>query len=368
MQISYILKIKFLKYFFWGAWPLLYGCIQPPSTAREVVPELFDEGLLVLCEGVYGHGNSEVSYVNPLTKESLEGVFYAKNGFRLGDQAQYAAIYKGFMYVVVQNSAKIEVIDASDMKHIRTIRHDLIKSPRYIVFSGMYGYVSDWYSDRVIKIDLEAGEVIASVEVGADPDQMVVVGQSIWVANSGYSSTQSSSHTLSVLSLSDLALLYTLNVGERPSEMVYNGKDHVHVLCKGYVPIGTAEESVPGGIYTLHTSGKVVGIHMLEKSSHALVQPSGLTWDASADALYYLFDGYIWQYFPATKVYKAAIQASCYGLGYDVRWGTLVACKAPTFTSKGRVVRYSLSSGGAWVPLDSFQVGINPNGLIYNRP
>src|SRR5688500_3555288 len=77
-------------------------------------------GIFVVNEGGFNAGNSSISFLNVITNVMTNNVFESVNGFPLGDVAQSMTLHKGKGYAVVNNSAKIEVVNATNFVSLAT--------------------------------------------------------------------------------------------------------------------------------------------------------------------------------------------------------------------------------------------------------
>src|SRR6218665_160788 len=91
------------------------------------------EGLVIVNEGNFGWGNADLSVYNPQTGEITNNVFQTANGVLLGDVAQSAILRDSLVYVVLNNSAKIEVLYRANFERKQTI-NIAGSSPRYMLF------------------------------------------------------------------------------------------------------------------------------------------------------------------------------------------------------------------------------------------
>ena len=93
-----------------------------------------------------------------------------------------------------------------------------------------------------------------------------------------------------------------------------------------------------------------------------LSSPSHLTISGSKDQLYYTYRASVYTLgiteaaLPTTPLIRRAF----YGLGIDPKDGTIYGGQA-SFTAADKVIRYRPTG----TPIDSFTVGIGPNGFVF---
>jgi len=85
------------------------GCTDNPGSISGET----DTTYLILNEGAFGQGNASISTFNPAARELQNNVFASRNAPRvLGDVLQSAIQHENRLYLVVNNSKKIEVVDS----------------------------------------------------------------------------------------------------------------------------------------------------------------------------------------------------------------------------------------------------------------
>lgn len=141
----------------------------------------------VLSEGSYQKNNSHLFYVNPATDAPYASDIYeAQNGKKLGDTANDMVAVKGNIYVVVNVSKLLLKLNGSGVEVARYSFDDTLGEPRYI-----YGddagklYVSS-YGGYVSRFDAETLKLEASVKVDANPEEIAVNHDGLFVVCSGY--------------------------------------------------------------------------------------------------------------------------------------------------------------------------------------
>ena len=112
----------------------------------------------MINEGNFQDADGSISFINPDDGSVKQDLFGSvNNGLALGDVVQSMTIDDDFAYVVVNNSNKIEVVNANTFVSEHTIQG--LSLPRYFTTLNGKGYVTEWvnYSDpgRVTIIDIE---------------------------------------------------------------------------------------------------------------------------------------------------------------------------------------------------------------------
>lgn len=349
---------------------LVGSCRQSPEN-QPTPSGTYNDGIFVVCEGAYGFGNASVYFRSHVSGSVFGDIYKSANGKALGDQLQSMAIAGDYGYLVVQNSQKVEVVSLSDFKNVATIiSSEFLTSPRYLVaVSETKGYVSDWNADKVAIIDLATNTVKGGIAVGSDPDQMVLSGKKLFVANSGYAATGNNDNRISVIDLETEQVVSTITVGDRPLSMVVDTAGKIWVACQGFKKYDTSgnfsAESTAGGLYCIDPS-----TYTVEKSfpfANYDDNPGNLALQPGTGQLFYTNKGKVYTQSTAadTLENKLVIPRDFYGIAFDAEDGNkFLGCVSPNFTSKGKVVGFTIGSDLTAAPIDSFSVGVGPNSVV----
>lgn len=138
----------------------------------------------------------------------------------LGDVGNDIGIYGSKLYVVVNCSHKVEVLDAKS--GIRLGQAD-IPNCRYIRFHRGKAYVSSYVGPVLIdpnapkgavyEVDTLSLSVIRKVSVGYQPEEMEIVDDYMYVANSGGYRAPNYDNTVSVIQMVDFKQVQQIPVG-----------------------------------------------------------------------------------------------------------------------------------------------------------
>ena len=156
-------------------------------------------GMYLLNEGNMGSNKSSLDYLdlsaNDSTVHYLRNIYSERNPttvFSLGDVGNDIGIYGSRLWLVINCSNKVEVARAEDAVRIGQIN---IPNCRYVTFKDQYAYVSSYVGSvsntstsplgSVYKVDTLSLEKVDSVSVGYQPEEMAIIDQKLYVANSG---------------------------------------------------------------------------------------------------------------------------------------------------------------------------------------
>ncbi|WP_187262533.1 YncE family protein [Pontibacter beigongshangensis] len=330
-----------------------------------------ENAVLISNEGAMGHSNASVSYYNRSNGTLVNQVFSKENDEQvLGDVLQSIAVHNDRAYLVMNNSKKVVVANANTFKAEGEIGG--LEMPRYFAaLDNQKGYVTEWVTynsnGRVAVVDLSTLTVTKTIEVGVNPEKMVIAGGKLYVANVGGSS-------VSVINTATDAVENTLAVTYGPNSLAIDRNNVLWVASsnrKEYDPKDwsvSEELSQPGALTKIDLStNRVTTTYSFTRNAPA---PTGITTNTTKDKIYFVYDNKVYQQdIAATALNTTPFinRGSSYpsrsfsSLGLDPANGYIYAGKAPNYTSDGWVVRYNTT--GAVV--DSFRVGVAPNGFTF---
>lgn len=137
--------------------------------------------VFIANEGVFGNGNASLSYIDLEESKVFNNVFGEKNDRVLGDVLQSIAGDEKNLYLLVNNSNKIVIVDKRTLEYVGEIP---VQQPRYMVFLGDgKALVSSMYRSRLYIVDLEARRVDAEVPVNfTNTEGMLEVNDKVYIA------------------------------------------------------------------------------------------------------------------------------------------------------------------------------------------
>ena len=228
---------------------LFTGCREPediiPSTQTGVGSGDAGDiaGFFLLNEGNMGSNKCTLDYYDYATGIYVKNIYAERNPGvvqELGDVGNDLAIYGSKLWVVVNCSNLIEVMDAATARHIGQIS---IPNCRYIVFKDGYAYVSSYAGPvetdpnyrlgYVARIDTTTLQVKDTCVVGYQPEEMVIVGHKLYVANSGGYRVPDYDHTVSVIDLDSFKELGKIDVAPNLHRMELDAYGNIWVSSRG---------------------------------------------------------------------------------------------------------------------------------------
>ena len=186
-------------------------------------PDARPAGMYLLNEANMGSNKSSIDYVDFRNAYYVRNIYAERNPEvvkELGDVGNDIQIYGNKLYAVINCSHKVEVMDVRTCKRIGQVD---IPNCRYIRFAKGKAYVSAYVGPvaidpnaqlgAVYEVDTASLAVTRKVTVGYQPDELEVLGEYLYVANSGGYRAPDYDSTVSVVELYGMKQIQTIPVG-----------------------------------------------------------------------------------------------------------------------------------------------------------
>lgn len=202
------------------------------SKDKHVTPEepvIPAKGVYILNEGSMGSDNSSLSYLDFGTNKVTTNIFSANNKDQtLGAGASDMDIYGSLLFIAVTESDKVEILDASTAKVIKKVD---VTEPRYIAFHSGKAFITT-YGNKVVVIDTLTKALVGNgIPVGNTPEHIVVSGNKLYVANSGYHDVMAGGAYESTVSVIDPVTLKEeskIKVDDNVYHLFADGKGNIY--------------------------------------------------------------------------------------------------------------------------------------------
>ncbi|OPC06456.1 hypothetical protein BAS09_02425 [Elizabethkingia ursingii] len=212
---------------------------------EEVTPPQKTEikGFYLLNEGNMNSNKATLDYFD-YTKGTYSRNIYAEANpnvvKELGDVGNDIKIYGNKMYVVVNASNKVEVLDAKTVKKIKSIT---VENGRSLAFANGKAYVSSYAGPisvdpkaplgKVMEIDTISLSVTREAIVGYQPEEMAVVKNKLYVANSGGYRVPNYDRTVSVIDLANFKETTKYDVAINLNKLKVDANGDLYVTSRG---------------------------------------------------------------------------------------------------------------------------------------
>ncbi|WP_312766141.1 DUF5074 domain-containing protein [Epilithonimonas sp.] len=211
------------------------GLAPPENTAIK--------GFYLLNEGNMGTNKATLDFFDYTTGTYHRNIYSEINPEvvkELGDVGNDIKIYGSKMYAVINVSNKIEVLDTKTAKRIKTIQ---LQNCRYMTFKDGKAYASSYAGPvsldpnapigKVVEIDTLSLSIKREVIVGYQPEEMQVVGNNLYVANSGGYRFPNYDRTVSVVDLNTFTETKKIDVAINLHHIAKDDDGDLYVSSRG---------------------------------------------------------------------------------------------------------------------------------------
>ena len=352
---------------------VLLGCILPIATGctHNEVPEKLpgteiptpegDDGILfIVNEGNFQYGNASLSVYNTETHDVVNEAFIKANGMKLGDVAQSMTIYDDKGWIAVNNSNVVFAIDPTTYKEIGRIEN--LTFPRYIHFlSDTKAYVTQLWDNRIAIVDPKTYRITGHIEV---PDMLPGTGSTEQMVEYGdyvYCNCWSYQNRIIKIDTRSDEVVASLEVGIQPNSLALDCYGKLWTVTDGGYEGSPFGYEPPALVCIDAASFKIE-----KKFSFSLGDScSEICMNGKKDKIYWINDD-IWEMdvnasAPPTKPFLKADNTLFYGLTVSHASGDVYVADAIDHQQSGRIYHYSHEGK----LIDQFNVGINPGAFCW---
>jgi len=310
------------------------------SNVREVV---------IGCEGNFGWGNASISVYNPENNAVSNQVFNNVNGFGVGDVLQSITLINNELFVVVNNSNEIKVLDTSNYQINRILTCS--GSPRNILkINNSKAFVSDLYNDSIMILDYNSGQELGQIATDRWVEKMYNINGQVWALTPD-------TNFVFIVDPSIDQIVDTIVVGQSPNGIKIDVNGKAWVLSSG------------GNQNELATLSRINPITRTIEATFTFNQlsdsPRLLDINAQRDALYFVNEDLYKMDISASSLPSASITSSngsiFYGMNLDTLSNEIYLTDAVDYVQPGKVFR--IDENG--ISLDTFTVGIIPQAIWF---
>lgn len=221
---------------------LTIGCGRLPRV-REDISANGIPGFFLLNEGQEGSNNCTLDFYDYTTGIYSKNIFEERNPelmSTIGDVGTDMAIYANRLWIVVNHSNLVEVIDVNTGWHQEQIP---IPNCRSITFKDDNAYVSSYNcpvgldpnapQGYVLKINTQSLDVMDTCYVGYQPEEMAIVGDYLFVANSGIYRVPNYDNTISVIDRHFFREIQKIEVAPNLHRMEADAYGNIWVSSRG---------------------------------------------------------------------------------------------------------------------------------------
>lgn len=256
------------------------------------------KGFYLLNEGNMGSNSATIDFMDFSLGVYRKNIYATANPTmvkELGDVGNDIKVYGNKLYAVINVSNFIEVMDVKTAKHIATIP---LENGRYITFANGKAYASSYAGPvsidpkaplgKVVEIDTLSLSVMREVTVGYQPEELEVIGNKVFVANSGGYKAPNYDKTISVVDLNTFKETEKIEVGINLHRLKKDSQGDIYVTSRGDY------RDVPSNLYVINSQ-----TYQIKKTFNIPV--SNFTIDD--DKLYYYSNEFNYNTSQSTKSY-----------------------------------------------------------------
>lgn len=161
---------------------LLSSCRKDQTDDDSSPINVSQDQWLVVNEGNFQWGNASLTLASIDGETNQNNAFQSVNNRPLGDVAQSVTQMGDTLCVVVNNSARVELINASDLTALGSIAG--FTSPRFWVdLGGGKAVVSNMWSGGLDWVDLSTMQITDNTSLTGWSNQMITIDQKLYVEN-----------------------------------------------------------------------------------------------------------------------------------------------------------------------------------------
>ena len=216
-----------------------------PIESRELTSFAPNEpiGMYLLNEGNMGSNKATIDYLDFSKGIYIRNIYGERNPNvikELGDVGNDIQVYGNRLYAVINCSHKVEVMDLHTCRRIGQID---IPNCRYIRFHGDKAYISSYVGPvsiapnaqlgAIFEVDTAPLRVTRKVTVGYQPEEFEIIGNYLYVANSGGYRAPDYDSTLSVVDLTDFRQVKKIPVCVNPHRVRKDQYNRLWITSRG---------------------------------------------------------------------------------------------------------------------------------------
>lgn len=315
-----------MKKFLWLIFFLpVLACKKEEEAAPAALPEIRNGEMVLVCsEGNFRWNNAEAGLLNLQTGAEEWKAFAAKNGRPPGDVLQSAAFWDGKLWLVVNNSGRLEGLNPADFSVRQSIGG--LTSPRFLqAVSGEKAYVSDLYANALWIIRRGSNQATGNIPMPGWTEEMLFSGGKLWVL------CREQPYLLGINPLSDQV------------------SDTLPLPGKG-TSLAAGKEGTIWAAFE-HSSGSAPGIALLHPDSNQALSlwntpqdlPAPDRLQAIGDTLFFLNSGLCRIQKSSAEMYRFVLpQGNWYGLGLDPVRRQLWLSDVKDYQQRSRILRLDM--------------------------
>ena len=322
---TYFLKLTQIPVLFLFSF-FLFSCRDKEKSEPQKI-EISPGNMVMVCnEGNFRWGNASVGLLNLTTQKWTEDAFKTVNNRNIGDVLQSATFWNNAWWLVVNNSAKIEVVSSNDFSVQKTVTGFI--SPRFLLpINELKAYISDIYANKIWILNSSSSAPSGSIPFPGWSEEMILSGNMVWIV---------------CPRKAKVFIINTNNDQLEDSVSLPGNSTSIAISKSGKVWVGFDSSATK-------TSG-IALINPITRLTEKLIfsnvrnsYPSHFQTSASKDSLFFLQNGVFMireneNEFPTTN-FAQGLTGNWYGMGFDSKRREIYLSDAKDYQQKSRIVR-----------------------------
>lgn len=244
---------------------------------------VYGQGVFIINEGTFMQGNGSIYFYNNDLDKLYEDVFLDINERPLGDIPSNMEINGNKIFLVVNNSGKIEVVNPHYFFSMGTIEG--FSSPREIeVLNYQKAYVSDLSEPFIYIVNTTDLSITGTINTQKSVENIIKYNDLVYVTNWSNFYVPAENNTVQVIDITNDQLINEIELTKEPNSMVLDKNNILWVLCSG----GFLNEEIPA-LYKIDPTAQTV-IDFIQFPDTNL-NPNHLCINGLKDTLYFLNNG-----------------------------------------------------------------------------
>lgn len=329
----------------------LSSCQKEPD--KQLLPNTKINRVFVVNEGNFQFGNASIDVYLPDSQTIFKNIYRTVNNKNLGDVAQSAVLRDKKLFVVVNNSSKITVINSDDYKEVYTISLPG-SSPRYMQFAtNDKAFVTELFAKKIWIINVTNGILLDTISTEGWTEQMAMIGNEIFVAQRTRLNDNYVANVL-VINTSTNKIERIITLPSEPNSLVLI-ENKIWVLC-------SASSAQNAKLLCINPSNKLIEKEMEFPKD---VKPFLLRKNESSNEIFWVANG----------IYKMAVESNTlpaapliqgngrniYALDINEKNGEIYVADAIDYVQSSSIFRYHQDG----TLIQNFKAGIITSSFIF---
>jgi YVTN family beta-propeller protein len=340
---------------------VLQACKKDDPPVAPSSPGKYDNGLLLLNEGLYQQNNASLCFYSLTDHTVYIQSFFSENARGLGDTAndfeKYTIDGKEYIIVAVDVSSQLEIIEANTLKSVAQIPvfdGAQAREPRRIKIYGTRAFICN-FDGTVVVVDLATNSIIETIAVGDNPDGLAAINNKLYVSNSGGLNYPVYDSTISVINMDTYMVEGTIPTRINCNTMIADAQGEIYLLSSGNYT------TVPPALLRINTvTNEVIDEYLVPIRAMAKVADWIYYYDEQAMAI--MRFNTLDETFEGIEIIDCSAYETFYGMQYNNELGLLFCYDANGYVNAATVRAYGYDGQFEF----EVTAELNAKKIIYN--